>query len=346
MNVGALALALILLAQMALSLGCATPGVPREELPEQPIAVLYWTQEESRRRAEILEQRESAPTRRGVARVDAIGDLLGQQRGRGFDALSQWPGRLSLIDPRTGEVERVAAAPPGAKPLSWSADRRYLLFVSTHAKRTPQLYQLDTQDGTVHTVTHGNESHPKGDFGPGGRLVYLGLKQLGESYRSRLYVTGPHGGKPEVLLEGEIPDTPRLDPEGERVIFTRAQPSRGGRIVAPLVVSRSADPGADPSERVLGRGKDPEFSPGGDWIVYSGRSAGVWRLAKMRPDGTGRTPIGSGKRDEAAPTVSPDGRFVAYTAKEGEFDLVFVRRLDGTGERPLTEFGSAAWPAW
>ena len=69
-------------------------------------------------------------------------------------------------------------------------------------------------------------------------------------------------------------------------------------------------------------------------------------MVKMRPDGTGRTPIGSGQRDEASPTISPDGRFVAYTARETEFDLVFVRRLDGSGERPLIEFGSAAWPAW
>ena len=66
----------------------------------------------------------------------------------------------------------------------------------------------------------------------------------------------------------------------------------------------------------------------------------------MRPDGTGRTPLGSGLRDEESPTVSPDGRFVAYTAREGEFDLVFVRRMDGSGERPLFDTGSAAWPVW
>jgi dipeptidyl aminopeptidase/acylaminoacyl peptidase len=334
-----------LLVLLALACSCATPGVPRQELPEDPIAVLYWTSEESRRRAEILEQQATGPTRRGVARVDDLGTLLGQRRG-GFDALAQWPGRLSLLDPRTGEVERVEAAPPGSRPLSWSHDRRHLLFVSTHANSKPQLYRYERETGDVHALTFGHESHPKGDVGPEGRLVYLGLEKRGESIRSRLYVTGPRAGKPEVLLTGEIPDTPRISPDGGQVIFTRAQPSRGGRIVAPLIVSRPADPLAEPVEKILGRGKDPDFSPGGEWIVYSGRSAGVWRLAKMRPDGTGRTPLGSGQRDEASPTVSPGGRFVAYTAREGEFDLVFVRRMDGSGERPLMEYGSAAWPTW
>jgi Tol biopolymer transport system component len=66
----------------------------------------------------------------------------------------------------------------------------------------------------------------------------------------------------------------------------------------------------------------------------------------MRPDGSGRTPLGKGAHDERSPAVSPDGRFVAFIAEESGLDRLFVRRMDGSGDRILLGDGAVAWPVW
>ena len=67
----------------------------------------------------------------------------------------------------------------------------------------------------------------------------------------------------------------------------------------------------------------------------------------MRADLRGRSPVGSGVRDEFRPAVSPDGRFVAYVASE-ELPKrhLYLRRFDGTGDRILFSDGDAEHPVW
>jgi TolB protein len=96
----------------------------------------------------------------------------------------------------------------------------------------------------------------------------------------------------------------------------------------------------------LGRGRDPVFSPDGEWIVYSARVGGGWRLRRMRSEGGGRLPLGRGVRDEIEPAVSPDGSLVAYVSEEGGLHRLFVRRIDGSGDRLLLPDGAVARPVW
>ena len=98
--------------------GCVSTRLSREELPAEPIAVLYWEPEEARRRAELQEKSgSSGATREGIARVEALGELLGGGDSQEWAALSRYPGHLCLLDPRTLKIERVEAAPAGARPM-------------------------------------------------------------------------------------------------------------------------------------------------------------------------------------------------------------------------------------
>ena len=112
-----------------------------------------------------------------------------------------------------------------------------------------------------------------------------------------------------------------------------------------MLVTRAPESGAP--ERDLAPGRDPVFTRDGEWVVYSGPVGEGWRLRRMRPDGSGRTRVGAGTRDEVQPAVSPDSEFVVYIGRDRtEVDRLYIRRMDGSGDRVLISSGGASSPAW
>jgi len=332
------------LVALVLAVGCETAGLQLDELPQAPIAVTYWEGEQARRRAELLEQQEKNARQRrmGVAEVDALRDMLGL--GGQPDQLSRYPGRLSLVHPTTGKVTPIAHAPRGALALAWSADHDRLLFLSSHRQRI-QVYEYKRSDESIRTVTYGEHAHLFADYGLGRQMALLQVASTGDRYVERVFVTDLEGRSPKLLLEDRSVEAVRLSPDGDTLVYTR----------------RSAGEGEDPSrrpsglvaldlatgeERDLGPGREPSFSREGDWIVYSAPSRDGWRLRRMRPDGSARSPISAGIRDEMMPSVSPDGRFVVYVREETGHDRLFVRRMDGTGDRILLDAGAFFAPVW
>jgi TolB protein len=97
---------------------------------------------------------------------------------------------------------------------------------------------------------------------------------------------------------------------------------------------------------VLAPGRDPSFTPDGQFVVYSARTRNGWRLAEMHPDGQARRPVGSGPHDESDPQVSPDGRFVVYVSDDEGRQQLRVRTMDGRKDRPLIWNGDGIGPVW
>ncbi len=71
-----------------------------------------------------------------------------------------------------------------------------------------------------------------------------------------------------------------------------------------------------------------------------------WLSGAIRPDGTGRAPVGQGSLDELRPAISPDGRYVVYVAGEDFRKRLYLRRFDGTGDRILLADGDGERPVW
>ena len=105
-------------------------------------------------------------------------------------------------------------------------------------------------------------------------------------------------------------------------------------------------PPLDGPIRRLGPGKDPSFSPDSEWIVYSARVGKVWQLFRIRPDGSGRHPVGRSTLDSVQPAFSPDGRLLVYVSDDGFDRRPYLRRFDGTGDRILLQEGSGINPIW
>jgi hypothetical protein len=68
----------------------------------------------------------------------------------------------------------------------------------------------------------------------------------------------------------------------------------------------------------------------------------------MRPDGSGKHPLGASSRRERQPVVSPGGRFLVYMSEEsdGARQQLWVRSLPAMTDRPLAHDHDALSPAW
>ena len=339
-----------LLGASAVLAGCVTARLNLSDLPEQPIAVQYWSVEDARKRTEIIEEaskkKSPGPVREGVARLEDLGSLVGLGDAGSRSSLRRFPGYLGLVDPRTGEIERVEAAPPGSRPLSWSADGLRLMFVRQDAPGMLQLFEYDRSSREVRRLTSGPRMHPVGAYGPGDQMAYLAVSVKKRNTGLSLTVAGRHGEDPRTIVEGIGTDEVAWsEVGGGTLVYVKYMRRPGKREPVGYLVSQGTATGAE--ARVLGPGKDPAFSPDGQWIVYTGPEGDSTRLLRMRWNGSGRSPVGQKERTESDPSISPGGQYVVYVGSEtGRTDRLFVRRFDGTGDRVLIADGGFAEPVW
>lgn len=327
---------------------CQGPGVPSSEFTGEPMALLWFDEASARRRSESLaaelekpveKGRNTRATNRAVAQFDDVADyiegLIAPNRGEKLED----QGQLALLDPGSGDIEVVEGALRGAIPMQWSSDHTRLLFtqvIDVH----PKLYELNVVSGEVNPLTYGRQGHPEGCYGPNGSIVVTEVNVESGRHNASIVLIEPGGRRTQLSPPGMFASFPTCAPDGSSVVYVAFRARGPARLVshAPVV-------GSEP--RILGPGRDPSFTPDGQWVVYTaleGRRR--WELWRMRPDGTGRTRVGRGDLDEIRPTVSPDGKLVAYVAERNYRTLLYLRRFDGSGDRILLGDGSIERPVW
>jgi Tol biopolymer transport system component len=249
------------------------------------------------------------------------------------------PGRLALLDPRSGAITIIEAARRGSVPLEWSADRTRLLFAQP-GDRDFQIYEYERASGTVRPITHGPPAHMQACYASDGRIVVAAAEGRSTPPSSRIEVSRPGGAGPfEPLTEWGMEHSPSCAPDGRSVVWVREQDGRSDLRLRVLAEGAQT--------LVLSPGRQPRFSADGTWIVFSAPLRREWRIWRVRPDGSGRAPIGTGQRSEGRPTLSPDGRFVAYDASEAPPRRhLYLRRFDGSGDRILFADGDGENPVW
>lgn len=341
----------LLLAAGLLLAGCAG-GVRRSELPDAPIAFTYRTQEEARRRAEDLEQKQGDRgeqdehvQRPGYndmhATAGGVMDYLSRVLGAGEGESDRHLGRLALLDARSGKVNVLAAARRGSIALEWSPDHQRLLLAQP-GEEDFQLYEYALADDTVRPITYGPEVHTQGCYAGDGRMLVVSVDTRVSPPHSRLELSGAGGRRPYTpVTQGPADHSPACAPDGTFAVYVREL--GGGR--AELWRVRLDDPSAAPER--LSPGQHPTFSHDGAWLAFAAPYRRELRIWRMRPDGSGRAPIGHGVRHEARPTLSPDGRLVVYVAaEEAPRRHLYLRRFDGSGDRILFADGDGEFPVW
>jgi Tol biopolymer transport system component len=353
--------ALLVVASMVL--GCVSQRIDFEELPEEPIAFLHWEDKAAKSRADAFGAASELPDPpkdrmdpEGAEEREIHAYLRAEHSLMLSAKLAKHPGRLMILWPRTGEVERVDAAPVNSRPLAWSKDHKRLLFVSAHRDDRQQLYEYDFESRHLSPLTSGSIEHVRGDYDREGRLVIQRMKRSQRGGRSDQTVhLASSGGRLERELARDIhPGTLRFSPDGDQIVYeqVRARPRRDGATTFDsFVATQSFEDGAE--EQILVRGREPSLTPDGEWIVFASPSSAGYRLRRMRPDGSSRVPISSGRSgdspggtDERMPTVSPDGTYVAFIMDGGDSRRLHVRRFDGKKERALLTSGWSEFPVW
>jgi Tol biopolymer transport system component len=206
-----------------------------------------------------------------------------------------------------------------------------------------QIFELEPASGEILQLTRGPTAHPRGCYGPEARLVAMELETSAQPPESRVVLLDRQGGIPVPVSRSPIVSSPACAPDGSAIAWVATR--EGGR---EWIVVRSPTLTGEP--RVLAPGRDPTFSPDGQWIAFSAPARSSrgdeWRLWRIRPDGKGRAPIGRGVRDEQGPAVSPDGRLVVYVTELQHRPQLYLRRLDGSGDRIFFTDGDAEHPVW
>jgi len=336
-----------LLGALVLS-GCATPGVPLDEVTEAPIAVVYWEGPAARERAELIDElsgREAERGRLGMASMDEVIRMAGSKGGLvASQRLAQIPGRIVLLNARTLEKKRFYCAPPNARPLAWSRDHKKMLFNSDHLEAgRNQIYECDIETGEVRRLTQGPAYHLEGDYGPRNEFLTTWIDADAGGQGAGMDVLSPSGEKVRTVVSGFYPTGPRWSPREELIVYVEAD-NRGRSQDASVVIVQGSEAGDD--GRRLGRGRDAVFSPDGKWIVFSSQGTKGWRLQRMRPDGSARKILGVSTLSARWPAISPDGRHIAYVSDEDGLDRLYLRRMDGSGDRILLADGAVAFPIW
>ena len=351
--------ALVLVSSSLSALGwlaCAAVRLQAEDLPPERIALLHWEDRAAQKRLEAfgklaevppLPPDERDPERQEEAEVRAYlrADEILQIRPQ----TAKYPGRVMLLDPRTGELEPVDEAPLGAIPLAWSPDRKRLLLASDFRDAREQLYEFNLERRDLSPVTFGPAEHPRGGYAPDGTIYAQRVERtqaIGPSSNT-LRRVDPGGRVGPALANGVSPGTIRVLSDPLRAVFEQVvpRPRRNGPTVFESFIATAPLSGRGETSLLL-KGREPTLTPDGQWIVFASPSSAGYRLRRMRPDGTSRVPIGPGGTEERMPTVSPDGRFIAFVQTGFGRRRLTVRRFDGKDERVLVTSGWTEYPVW
>ncbi len=329
--------------------GCVTDLVDPMELPDAKIAVRLWDSESARQRRDLIAELAGQP---GESRREGVLDLgnlspraAALSAGGPANPSTRYPGRLALIDPRTREIEILEEAPPGARPLSWSPDRNRLLYSSDRQGGRLQLFELDFTTREVRPVAIGPENLLAGAHLGEAGYAYA-VVQLDEEGAFDLEIRRTvHRAPDTVLEEGMAVRHLATSVDGRYLAYAPYRPEELARFGTrhPRMIVRDLQ---DQARRELAPGLHPVVTPDGQWVVYTARSAGAERTARIRIDGSGRTAVGPTVRNEETPAVSPDGRYVVYVSEHNGLDRLFVKRFDGSGDRLLFDDAAVEWPIW
>ena len=282
--------------------GCA--GVKLEDLPPEPIAFMYRTSDEAKRRAEQLDSqaKPGAPGGRKVVRFKSVRDYVTGATDQ--SELMATAGRMALLDPRSGKVTVLPVTRPGARPIGWTGDHSKLLF-SALAGRKSQVFSYDMATHVVDRVTPGHHSQPWADISAGGATAFSRISGSGKQAMSRIWVREP-GGTARRLTEGPSDYRPRFTRDGKALLYS-TRSAAGQDIIRRIELESGED-------RVIARGADPVVAYDGSMVAYSKRLKGLWELWRMNPNGTGKHDLGGAGAPWSRPTsTSPRCRPTAAT---------------------------------
>ncbi|VTR98700.1 TolB family protein [Tuwongella immobilis] len=198
-------------------------------------------------------------------------------------ALQETPAllRLMRLDLRTGRIEPLhPAANTSEYELSYAADGSAYAFVQNRGNLSLSLVIRDanTKQDYAFTPGGGFAGLRRPAFHPDGKRIALSVPMPngGQS----IITVNRRGEDRQPLIEGAINTSPAWSPDGKSLALIS---SRSGTLE--LYLWDATTKALTLLKTPVGLKQRPTWSPDGKWIAFTINREGIYRIARIRPDG-------------------------------------------------------------
>jgi len=218
--------------------------------------------------------------------------------------------------------EPILIVPNGARP-SISAGGVLVYSLNSITGGEEQMVWVDMSGQVLEEITEIVDGTGAPALSPDGRQLAMAIN---EQQEVDIWVQDLDRGSRTRLANEGVMDVPSCwTPEGDRIIFFTAPPSR-------LIGIRGLDPTA-PFD-TLGTGFGSSLSPDGRHLAFEDYSTGKARIQLMDLEGEEATvTLISGPGSYNKPRISPDGSYLAYVSDESGREETYLRTFPG-GTQP------------
>jgi TolB protein len=222
----------------------------------------------------------------------------------------------------------------------WSADGNKIYY-TTYRRKNPDVFFIDLKEGVIKPLITGGGLNLIGGVSPDDTKVVLTLSR-GDN--PNVYIQELDSGLLRRLTDKYgVDGSPSFSPDGKFVTFIS---NRSGNPQVYVVNTETKE-----SRRLtkLNWTDTPQWSPTGEWIVFSGRAAPNHPIDIFKVDITGGQlrQLTADEGDNEDPTWSPDGRFIAFTTTRGGKRQIYAMDADGSAPHLIANIrGNSFTPNW
>jgi len=223
----------------------------------------------------------------------------------------------------------------------WSNDGNKIYYTSYRYKN-PDLFEIDLKQGKIKPFINFQGLNLAGGFSPDGSELVLTLSKGSDPNIYVMNITTREIKK--LLSKFGVNSSPTYSPDGKEIAFVSDLAGN------PEIYIYNISTQQKRKITRLNWADSPNWSPSGQWIVFSGREILKEKMNIFLVDPTGSQikRLTRNEGDNEDPSFSPDGRFIVFTSTRRKRREIFIMDSDGSSPHPLVEDmkGNSYTPLW